>query len=156
LDLVFIPKLVIFNPKPKHSNSFSVSLSLLYSLQKNKIKVADLKETVGYSTGGVYSAFESIYLTKENDEIHLTEEGKEYFEDRILPRFDVYKSYGNVLIMLGLFFFAQWFEWTSLNVAVIPPWYSALMILGAGVFLRVFVLRLSYFIMKRRKKMDYP
>lgn len=118
---------------------------------KDKIKVADLKKIVGYSTGGVYSAFESSsYITKENDEIRLTQEGEEYVKSRILPRFDIFESYGNILIMLGAFFFIQWFMWTYLNVPLIPTWYLALTVLGTGFFLRFFVLRFYFFSVKRR------
>lgn len=121
---------------------------------KEKIKVADLKKTVGYGSGGAYSAFESRYLEKINDEIRLTEEGKDYVKSRILPKFDIYKSYGNVLITLGIFFFVQWFEWTYLNVPLIPSWYFALLILILGFFLRFFILRFDFFVMKKRKKME--
>ena len=121
---------------------------------KDKIKVADLKKTVGYGSGGAYSAFDSRYLEKENEKIGLTEEGEEYVKDRILPQFDVYRSYGNVLIVLGVFFFVQWFEWTFLNVPVIPSWYFALIFVVLGFFLRSFILRFKFYIMKKRKKME--
>ena len=125
---------------------------------KDKIKVADLKKTVGYSSaGGVYSAIDSSdYFIRENDEIYLTQKGKEYVKEKILPRFDAYKSHGNSLILLGFFFLVQWFLWTYLEVAIIPPWYLTLLIFGGGFFLRFFVLRLNYFMMKRRKKIEYP
>jgi hypothetical protein len=121
---------------------------------KDKIKVADLKKTVGYGSGGAYSAFESRYLEKINDEIRLTEEGIDYVKSRILPKFDIYKSYGNVIITISVFFFVQWLEWTYLNVAIIPGWYFALMLLILGIFLRFFVLRFDFFVMKKRKKME--
>jgi hypothetical protein len=122
---------------------------------KDKIKVADLKKIVEYSPGGAYSAFESSYLEKTGDEIHLTEEGKDYVKNRILPQFNIYKSYGNVLLLLGFFFFFQWFEWTYLNVPVIPSWYFALMIFGFGLFLRFFILRFNFYVTKKRKKMEH-
>lgn len=122
---------------------------------KDKIKVADFKKTVGYGPGGAYSAFESKYIEKMGDEIHLTEEGQDYVKSRILPQFNTYKSYGNVLFFLGLFFFFQWFEWTYLNVPLIPTWYFALVILVFGIFLRFFILRLDFFVMKKRKKIEY-
>jgi hypothetical protein len=70
---------------------------------KDKIKVADLKKIVDYSAGGAYSAFESRYLEKTGDEIYVTEEGEDYVKNRILPQYDVYKSYGNILLILGFF-----------------------------------------------------
>ena len=120
---------------------------------KDKIKVADLKKIVGYSAGGIYSAFESSgYIVKENDEIHLTQEGKEYVESRILPRFDIFKSFGNILILLGAFFLIQWFVWTYLNVPLIPTWYLTLTVFGTGFFLRFLVLRFYFFNVKRRAR----
>jgi hypothetical protein len=120
---------------------------------KDKIKVADLKKIVDYSAGGAYSAFESRYLEKIGDEIHLTEDGKDYIKNRILPQYNIYKSYGNVLIVLGIFFFIQWFEWTYLKFAVMPPLYFVLIILALGLFMRFFILRFNFYITKRRKKM---
>jgi hypothetical protein len=122
---------------------------------KDKIKVADLKKIASYSTGGAYSAFESPYIEKTGDEIHLTEEGKGYVKDRILPQYNVYKSYGNVLIFLGSFFLLQWFEWTYLKFPLIPSIYFAMIVLALGLFVRFFILRFNFYITKRRKKMTY-
>jgi hypothetical protein len=122
---------------------------------KDKIKVADLKKIADYSTGGAYSAFESPYIEKRGDEIHLTEEGKDYVKNRILPHYDAYKSYGNVLLILGFFLFFQWFEWTYLNVPVIPTWYLALTVFIFGLFLRFFILRFNFYVTKKRKKIEY-
>lgn len=122
---------------------------------KDKIKVADLKKIVDYSAGGAYSAFESRYLEKTGDEIQLTEEGKDYVKNQVLPQYDIYKSYGNVLLTLGIFFLFQWFYWTYLNVPVILSWYFALMILAFGLFLRFFILRFNFYITKKRKKMEH-
>ena len=127
------------------------------SFSKDRMKVADLKRIVGYSTGGFYSALESSgYFTQENNKINLTQEGKEYVKDEISPRFDIFKSFGNYLFMLGFFFLAQWAFWTYLKVAMIPEWYWTLLIFGCAFFLRFLVLRFSYFMMKRRKKIEYP
>jgi hypothetical protein len=123
---------------------------------KDKIKVADLKKTIGYSTGGIYSAFESDYLEKEQDKIHLTEEGEDYVTRRILPQFDVYRSYGFVLIIFGLFFFLQWFLWVYARYPMIPSWWFPLMLLAFGLFLRFFALRFDFILIKRRKKMELP
>jgi hypothetical protein len=123
---------------------------------KDKIKVSDLKETVGYSTGGVYSAFESDYLEKKNDEISLTTKGEKYVKEKILPQFSIYKSMSNVLIVLGAVFFLQWLEWTYLHFPLIIPWHGALLIIGLALFLRFFVLRFTYVIMRKTKKIEYP
>lgn len=122
---------------------------------KSKIKVADLKKIVDYSTGGAYSAFESDYLEKTGDEICLTEEGKDYVEERILPKYDAYKSYGYILFALGILFLFQWFEWTYRNVPLILPWYFGVIILAFGLFLRFLTLRFDYYIIKRSKKAIY-
>jgi hypothetical protein len=121
---------------------------------KDKIKVADLKKIVDYSQSGVYGAFESPYLEKTGDEIHLTDEGKDYVKSRILPQYDVYKSYGTVLTLLGIFFLFQWLEWTYLNNPVIPTWHFVLLILVFGLLLRFFVLRLIFYVTKKRKKLE--
>lgn len=118
---------------------------------KDKIKVADLKKIVDYSAGGVYSAFESGYLEKAGDELYLTEEGKDYVKAKILPQYDVYRSYGNVLLVLGIFSLVQWLEWEYLKFPLIPPWYFALVLLGFGLFLRLFILRLEFYLTKRRR-----
>ena len=89
------------------------------SFSKEKIKVADLKRIVDYSAGGAYDAFQSPYIEKTGDEIHLTEEGKEYVKERILPQYNIYKSYINVLLLFGIFFLFQWFGRIYLNRPVI-------------------------------------
>jgi lipid-A-disaccharide synthase-like uncharacterized protein len=122
-------------------------------LSEDKIKVADLKRIVGYSTGGVYSAFASSgYITNKNDEIHLTQKGEEYVKNRILSRFDILKWCGNILILLGAFFLIQWLMWIYQNVPLIPTWYLALTVLGTGFFLRLLVLRYYFFSVKRRRR----
>jgi len=122
----------------------------------DKIKVADLKKTVGYSTGGVYYAFESEYLEKKNDEIFLTPKGEKYVKEKILPQFSIYKSMSNVLLVLGGVFLLQWFEWNYLNFPLILEWYVAFIIIGLGLFLRFFTLRLSYWVMRKTKRIEYP
>jgi hypothetical protein len=121
---------------------------------KEKIQVSELKKIVDYSAGGVYNAFESPFLEKTGDEIRLTEEGTKYVKDRILPQYGVYQSYGTVLLLLGFFVAVQWFEWTYLKTPLIPTWYFALILLGFGIFLRFFILRFSFLVTRRRKKID--
>jgi hypothetical protein len=121
---------------------------------KDKIKVSDLKKIVDYSAGGIYSAFESPYLEKIGDEIRLTEEGLEYVKERILPEYNVYKSYGNVLLLIGFFLAFEWAEWYFLKTRLEPTWYFAAIIIAAGFVLRFFVLRFNFIITKRRKRME--
>jgi hypothetical protein len=119
---------------------------------KEKIRVADLKKIGDYSAGGMYSAFESPYLEKNGDEIRLTEEGEQYVKERILPRYNVYRSYGNVLILIGFFLAFEWFEWNYLHTQLEPSIYLPAILLALGLFLRYFVLRFSFFITKRKKE----
>jgi hypothetical protein len=119
---------------------------------KEKIRVADLKKIGDYSPGGMYSAFESPYIVKNGEEIRLTEEGKQYVEERILPRYDIYRSYGNMMLLIGFFLAFQWFEWNFMHTQMEPSIYLPAILLGTGLFLRYFVLRFSYFVTKRRKK----
>jgi hypothetical protein len=121
---------------------------------KDKINVSDLKRIVDYSAGGVYSAFESRYLEKIGDEIRLTEEGLEYVKERILPEYNVYKSYGNILLLLGFFFLFEWAEWYLLKTQIEPTWYFAAMLVTLGLFLRYLVLRFNFFVTNRRKRME--
>ncbi len=121
---------------------------------KEKIKVSELKKIVDYSAGGVYSAFESPFLEKTGDEIHLTEEGTKYVKERILPKYGIYQSYGTVLLLVGIFFGFQWFEWTFVKVSIIPSLYFTIILMAFGVFLRFFILRFNFYITRRRKKIE--
>jgi hypothetical protein len=120
----------------------------------DKIKVADLKKIIGYSPGGVYSALESKYLERKNDEITLTEEGEAYAKSKLLSQFDTYKSVGTLAIAVGVIFILQWIDWTFSHITFLVQWYFAVAIIVLGVFLRFFVMRFSYFMMKRRKKIE--
>jgi hypothetical protein len=121
---------------------------------KEKMKVADLKKIVDYSAGGVYSAFESPYLEKIGDEIRLTQEGKDFVRERILPQYEHYKSYGNLTIVIGIYFLFQWFEWTYFKVPLVSTWYFAALIIGFGIFLRFFILRFNFFITRKTKRLE--
>ncbi|MEM2249423.1 MAG: hypothetical protein QXP16_01860 [Candidatus Bathyarchaeia archaeon] len=118
-----------------------------------KIKLSRLKEKLGYSTGGLYSALdESGYFESRGEEIRLTEKGEAYLRKHILPQYTVFYPIGNFLIILGLVLLLQWYLWTYLQTPMIFQWYSALMIIAGGIILRVFFMRLVYWVMVHRKE----
>jgi hypothetical protein len=121
--------------------------------EKDKIRMSFLKEKVGYqSPGGLYSAIDtSGYFDRKNDEIILTEKGVNYLNKRILPQYQAFNPVGNFLIVLGLTFLLQWYFWTYLNNPLVIPWYSALICVASGIAVRVFFMRIGYWIMKHRR-----
>jgi len=129
-----------------------VYLNNKYGHGKNDI--AELKETLGYSTGGIYSALDnSGYFERNANGIQLTEKGNGYLDHKIMPRYSDSKSIGNAFIILGFVFILQWVDWTFFQYAFIIPWWSGLTVLVGGIIIRFFILRLYYFAIKRRKKM---
>ena len=131
---------------------FLIHLNNKYGHGKNEI--AELKETLGYSTGGIYNAVDnSGYFERTVNGIQLTEKGKEYLDRKILPRYSDSKSVGNALMLLGFVFILQWVEWTYFQYTFVIPWYSGLTVLVGGIILRFFILRLYYLTVKRKKKM---
>jgi hypothetical protein len=119
---------------------------------KEKIAISSLKRTVGYSTGGIYNAFESGYLEKKNDEVYLTEKGRKYVEEHILERYTVFNPIGYFFIFLGFMLIFQWFQWTYTGEIMIFEWYVGVLIIGFGFFLRFFLMRLTYWFMKLKMK----
>jgi len=113
-----------------------------------------LKEKVGYQgPGGLYSAINSSgYFDRKNDEITLTEKGFDYLNGKILPQYKVANPIGNFMIILGLVFLLQWYSWTYLNSPMVIPWYSAIICLVVGIVVRVYMLKVGYWIMKHSKK----
>jgi len=122
--------------------------------ENDKIKMSFLREKIGYhGPGGLYSAIDSSgYFDKKNDEITLTQKGVDYLNKQILPQYKVFNPVGNFMIILGLVFLLQWYFWTYSNNPLIIPWYSAIFCVALGVVVRVFFLRLTYWIMKHSKK----
>lgn len=119
---------------------------------KDKNRMPWLKENLGYSTGGLYHALDnSGYFEKNKDEISLTEKGTNYLNKHILPQYTVFYPIGNLLIILGLVFLLQWYLWTYVNTLMIFQWYSAIMVIAGGIVVRFFLMRLSYWMMKRKK-----
>lgn len=128
-----------------------VYLNNKYDKEKNKIPW--LKEKLGYSTGGLYSALdESGYFDRKGDEICLTEKGNDYLHKNILPLYIVFYPVGNFLIILGLVLLLQWYLWTYLQTVMIFQWYSAITVIIGGIVLRVFFLRIVYWIMTHKKE----
>ena len=120
---------------------------------KGKNEIPTLKEILNYSTGGIYSALDSSgYFERTNDGVILTKEGQEYIDKKILPRYSILKSVGDILIFLGIISIIQWILWNWYQYAWIPSWYSGLSPLAGGLVLRFFGLRLHYWLIKRRKE----
>jgi len=123
---------------------------------KGRNDTPELKEILGYSTGGIYNALnESGFFERRTDGLHLTNKGEDYLRGRILPQYDIFKTMGLTFVFLGFVFYLQWFQWTYKQTNLVFPWYSALSIIALGIFMRFFILRTKYFLVKRRKKMDY-
>jgi len=122
--------------------------------EKDKIRMSFLKEKVGYhGPGGLYSAINSSgYFDKKNDEITLSQRGVGYLNRQILPQYKVFNTVGNLLIVLGLVFLLQWYFWTYLNNPLVIPWYSAIIFVATGIVVRVFFMRIGYWIMKHSRK----
>jgi len=121
---------------------------------KGKNDISVLKETLEYSTGGIYSALDSSgYFDRTISSIQLTEKGKEYLTSRILPQYSTFNSLGFLMIILGLVTLFQWAEWTYYGTAIIIPWYSAILMITMGFIVRFFVLRIYHQIIKRKKRM---
>jgi hypothetical protein len=119
---------------------------------KDKNRIPWLKEKLGYSTGGIYNALnDSGFLERTGDEIYLTEKGTDYLNKQILPHYTAFNPLGNFLIVLGLVFLLQWYSWTYSHVAAIVPWYSAIIIIGAGILVRFLFLRIVHLMMKMSK-----
>ena len=130
-----------------------VHLNNKYGKGRNDIPA--LKEISGYSTGGIYSALDySGFFERKQDGIQLTLKGEEYLKNKVLPQYDIFNTMGLIFIFLGFIFFLQWFYWTYLNNNFVLPWYSALSIVALGVFMRFFILRTKYFIVKKKKKVE--
>lgn len=128
-----------------------VHLNNKYGKGKNEIPA--LKEMLEYSTGGIYGALnDSGYFERTLDEIRLTEKGETYLNKKILPRYDILRSTGNILIVIGAVFIFQWINWTYLQKVTIMPWHFGLIVLISGVVFRFLGLRIDYWVIKRKKK----
>jgi len=119
---------------------------------KDKNRIPWIKEKLGYSTGGLYHALDdSGYFERKKDEIHLTEKGTNYLNKQLLPQYTAFYPIGNFLIILGFVFLLQWYFWAYAQTTIIIPWYSAVIVIAAGILVRFFFLRLIHLIMKMKK-----
>ena len=124
---------------------------------KGKNDIPELKEILGYSTGGIYSALDSSgHFERTPTGIKLTGKGEDYLKGRILPQFSIYTTLGDVLVLLGAVFLIQWIERAYLDYNMIFPWHFSFLLIGLGLFVRFFILRFYRFVIKRRKNMTPP
>ncbi len=133
---------------------FMVYLNNKYGKGKNKI--SELEEIVGYkSPGGIYHALDSSgYFERNGDEIKLTKLANELLNKRILSEYNLANSTGNMIIIISLVLILQWVDWTYFNRAMIVQWYAFLPLLIGGLFIRFFLLRLNYWIIKKQRKIN--
>jgi hypothetical protein len=128
-----------------------VYLNNKYDRDKNKLPW--LKEKLGYSTGGLYSALDnSGYFERKNDDINLTQKGTDYLKRHLLPQFTAFNPIGTFLIILGFVFLWQWYFWTFMNTYIVIPWYSGVVTVATGLVIRLFFMRLGYWIIRSRKQ----
>jgi hypothetical protein len=130
---------------------FLVYLNNKYGKGENKI--SELEEIAGYrSPGGVYHALDSSgYFDRDKGEIKLTELGTKYLNSKILGEFRLANTVGNALIIISLVSLLQWIYWTYFHV-IIMQWYAFIPLLAGGLFIRFFVLRINYWIIKKQRK----
>lgn len=122
---------------------------------KGKNDIPGLKEALGYSTGGIYSALDSSgYFERKPEGILLSQKGQQYLESKVLPQYSMYKIIGYAILFLAFVFIFQWFDWIYLKQYLVFPWYSDLSIVALGVILSFFMLRLKYLVFRRKKKVD--
>ena len=128
-----------------------VHLNNKYGNGRNEI--SELKEALGYSTGGIYSAIDSSgYFERKPDGILLTQRGKDYLKSNILPQYDIFKTIGYAMLFLGFLLIFQWLEWIYFGTYLVFPWYSDLGFVGIGILLSFLMLRMKYLLFKRKIK----
>ena len=121
---------------------------------KGRNEVSELKENLGYSTGGIYSALDSSgYFERKPDGVLLTQKGEAYLKSKVLPQYDIFKIIGYAILFIGFVLIFQWYDWTYLKVYLVFPWYSDIGFVFLGVILSFFMLRMKYSVFKRKKKM---
>lgn len=120
---------------------------------KDKNRVPWLKEKLRCSSGELYSALDqSGYFKRTHNGIALTEKGTSYLNNQILPSYTAFYPLGQLLIALGFVLLMQWYFFTYTQITLIVPWYSSVTIIAGGIFVRFFLLRLNYLIMKTKKR----
>jgi hypothetical protein len=122
---------------------------------KGRNDVSEMKESLGYSTGGIYSALDSSgYFERKPDGILLSPKGEQYLESKVLPQYDIFKITGYTILFIAFVFIFQWFGWTYLKVYLVLPWYSDLGFIFLGTLLSFFMLRVKYLVFKRKKRIN--
>jgi hypothetical protein len=120
---------------------------------KGKNDISELKDNLGYSTGGIYSALDSSgYFERKTTGIYLTQKGEAYLQKYVLPQYDIFKIIGYTISFIGFILIFQWFEYTYFKVFLFFPWYSDIGFVVLGVLLSFFMLRLKYYVFKKKKK----
>jgi hypothetical protein len=128
---------------------FLVHLNNKYGKGKNDI--SELKRVLSYSTGGIYSALDSSgYFERTPTEIKLTDKGQKYLKNRVLPPYETLKTVGYAILFLGAILTLQWVDYTYFNQYLVFPWYSNLSFIFLGTFMIFFILRMKYYLAKRR------
>jgi len=119
------------------------------------VDIPKLKETLGYSTGGIYNALdESGYFTRKGDEVSLTSKGAEYFKEKHMPYYSMVNPLSGLLIVLGTLALTRSLLETFTGISlVLFNWQSGLALLAGGITLRFFFLRLMFYFMKLRKEL---
>lgn len=131
---------------------FLVYLNNKYGKGNNNI--SELETMVGYSSpGGIYDAINnSGYFEKTINGITLTDQGRKVLEKELLAPYQITNIVSYFVIFFGVLMLFQWAEWTYVNELVIIPWYSSLIVIIVGLAIRFLMVRFSYWIIKRNKK----
>jgi hypothetical protein len=132
-------------------------LLLIYLNEKyggGKVRISALKETLGYSTGGIYNALdESGYFMRRGDVVTLSQSGQEYVKKQWIPYLQVVNPFSYFLIFIGSLLFMSWFLRTYYSIILVFGWYEGLLTIAVGLILRFAFSRIMYWFYKLRKKM---
>ncbi len=127
-----------------------VYLNNKYGKRRNDI--SELKDNLGYSTGGIYSALDqSGYFERKPDGISLSSKGEAYLRKYVLPQYEILKIVGYAIMFIAFILILQWLYWTYLRIYLVFPWYSTVSFAALGVLLSFFMLRIRYAVTKRKK-----
>lgn len=123
---------------------------------KGKNEISELKDKLGYSTGGIYSAIDySGYFERTPSSIFLSAKGEDYLKKYVMPQYDIFRMIGYCILFIGFLLIFQWFAWTYLKTTLLFPWYSDLGFIIFGIVLSFLMLRLKYLFFKRKIKDNF-
>ena len=132
-------------------------LLLIYLNEKyggGKVRISALKETLEYSTGGIYGALdESGYFERRGDVVTLSQNGQEYVKKQWIPYLQVVNPFSYFLIVIGSLFFMSWFLRTYYDTILTFGWYEGILMIIAGLILRFAFSRIMYWFYRLRRKM---